>query len=108
VCEFEYAGTGAMGLETAFGAFWSLLNTDISLEKWVEMASLKPRKLFHLEGAEIKEQHPANLTLFNPDEEYVFKENMIRSHSRNNPYIGKSLKGRVKGTVLHAHLTLCD
>ncbi len=108
VCEFEYAGTGSMGLETAFGAVWSLLHTDISLEKWVEMASLTPRKLFHLEGAEIKEQHAANLTLFIPDEEYVFKENMIRSHSRNNPYVGKSLKGRVKGTVLHTHLTLCD
>jgi dihydroorotase len=108
VCEFEYAGTGAMGLETAFGATWSLLNTDISLERWVEMACLNPRKLFHLEGAEIKEKHPANLTLFNPEEEYVFTENMIRSHSKNYPYLGKTLKGKVKGTVLHDHLTLCD
>lgn len=106
ICEFEYAKNGAIGLESAFGVVWSLLEGDISLGRWVEMASIKPREVFHLEKAELKEHAPANLTLFVPGETYEFKESDIKSKSRNSPFTGKQLKGRVKGTILHDQLNL--
>jgi dihydroorotase len=106
VCEFEYAKAGAIGLESAFGAVWSLLAGSLPLERWVEMVALTPRKLFHLETAEIKENHPANLTLFLPEETYSFSESDIRSKSRNSPFLGKGLRGRVKGTILHEKINL--
>lgn len=106
VCEFEYARSGAIGLESAFGAVWSLLAEDISLDRWVEMVSLAPRRIFHLEGAEIKERQNANLTLFVPGEQYTFSEADIRSAARNNPFLGKTLKGRVRGTIIHSQLNL--
>lgn len=106
VCEFEYAKNGAIGLESAFGVVWSLLGEDISIERWVEMASLKPREIFHLDKAEIREHAAANLTLFVPGETYEFKESDIKSKSRNSPFIGKQLKGRVKGTILHDQLNM--
>lgn len=106
VCEFEYAKSGAIGLESSFGAAWSLLGNSIPLERWVELASISPRKVFGLDAAEIREGHPANLTLFLPDQEYVFTEGHIRSKSKNTPFLDKTLKGVVKGTILHSHLTI--
>jgi dihydroorotase len=106
VCEFEYARQGVIGLESSFGASWSLLEGDISLERWVELSSIHPRKVFGLEGAEIREGHAANLTLFLPDETYTFTPERIRSKSKNSPFLGKSLKGTVKGTIFHTHLTI--
>jgi dihydroorotase len=106
VCEFEYAKQGVIGLESSFGATWSLLEGSLSLERWVELASLHPRKVFGLETAEIREGHAANLTLFLPEQVYTFTEERIRSKSRNSPFLGKSLKGTVKGTIFHSHLTI--
>jgi dihydroorotase len=99
VCEFEYAKAGAIGLESAFGAVWSLLEGRISLDRWVEMVSIKPRDVFHLDKAEIKAQHTANLTLFIPGQTYEF--NHVHSASKNSPFLGKTLKGKVIGTVLN-------
>jgi dihydroorotase len=39
----------------------------------------------------------ANLTLFNPEESWEYKFRAIRSKSKNSPFIGKTLKGRVLG-----------
>jgi len=105
-CEFEYAQAGAIGLESSFGVVWSLLEGNLTLERWVEMASLAPRRIFHLEAAEVREGHKANLTLFIPADAYVFTADHIRSAARNNPFLGKTLKGRVKGTILHTQINL--
>ena len=48
---------------------------------------------------EIKEGAAANLTLFNPDETWIFTEKDIFSKSKNTPLIGKLLRGRVVGVV---------
>ncbi|TDX02310.1 dihydroorotase [Dinghuibacter silviterrae] len=104
VCEFEYAKPGAIGLESAFGAVWSLLEGQIKLEHWVDMVSIKPREVFHLDKAELKEQHEANLTLFVPGETYTFEKTY--SASKNSPFLGKTLKGRVIGTVLNHQINV--
>lgn len=106
VCEFEYAKSGAIGLESCFGAVWSVLGDGLTLKRWVELISLAPRKIFHLDAAEIKEGHAANLTLFQPDETYTFTEEHLRSASKNNPFIGKTLKGKVKGTIIHSQVNI--
>ena len=48
----------------------------------------------------------ANLTLFDPAAEYVFTENMIRSKSKNSPFIGKQLKGKAVGIINNGKLQL--
>ena len=50
----------------------------------------------------------ANLTLFDPSVEYIFTSKDIRSRSSNSPYIGKSLKGKVIGTILNEHTHIND
>jgi dihydroorotase len=94
ICEFEYAKNGMEGLESVFGAAGIC---GISPEKFVAMQTENIRKIFKLPPTELKEGSNACLTLFLPEEEYVFNEKSIRSKSRNNAFTGKKLKGKVIG-----------
>ncbi len=98
VVEFEYAKFGMIGLETTFG----VLNTavpSVPPEKWVELLSTNPRKLFGLEQATIKEGSKASLTLFEPEKNWTVTEKDIFSKSKNSPFIGIELTGKVAGIV---------
>jgi dihydroorotase len=106
VCEFEYAKNGMIGLETVFGAVWSVANRDWSIEAFVKMLAVLPRNIFGLQLPEIKEAAAACLTLFDPYPEYVFEESMIRSKSKNSAFAGKQLKGKVIGIIHKNQLVL--
>jgi dihydroorotase len=95
-CEFEYAKEGMIGLESLFGVMGNL---EFGTALLVELLSINPRKIFGLAIPEIKEGAAACLTLFNAEEEYVFEEKMIKSKSKNSPFIGKKLKGKVIGII---------
>ena len=106
VCEFEYAKNGMIGLETLFGAIGQCIHADKStpennftIEKLVTLLSVAPRNIFNLPIPELKEGVTAMLTLFNPDAEFVFDEKMIASKSKNTPFIGMPLKGKIIGIV---------
>lgn len=43
---------------------------------------------------------PADLTLFDPDEEWVVDESGLHSKSKNSPFLGRRLVGKVKHTVV--------
>jgi len=78
------------------------LNTslpDISQEKWVALLSVNPRKLFGLGELRIEEGNKAVLTLFNPSEKWIVTEKDIKSKSKNSPFIGKELTGKVLGII---------
>lgn len=98
VVEFEYARNGMIGLETAY----AVLNTalpETSAEKWVELLSVNPRKLFGIEEASIQEGAKASLTLFDPLQKWTVTERNIKSKSKNSPFIGKELTGKVIGII---------
>ena len=106
VCEFEYAKPGMIGLETLFGVVWAMMsaqlatgNNQSAMEHLVEKLSIAPRKIFGLAVPEIKEGVPATLTLFNPATEFIFDTTMIASKSKNTPFTGMPLKGKVLGII---------
>ena len=98
VVEFEYARPGMTGLETA----WSVVRTllpELSTEKTVDLFSRRARELFGLGQPTIVEGQPASLSLFDPAGRMQLEEGTTRSKSKNSPFIGKELKGRVLGIL---------
>lgn len=96
--EFIYAPNGIIGLETAWGvSVQRLLKSGVlDLETLLEKFVQNPRKILNLEIPEIKEGAKANLTLFNTDQEWTFEEEVVKSKSRNSPYLGKQMVGRAE------------
>jgi dihydroorotase len=95
--EYPYAAFGALGLETAV----SVANTfsNLSIEQLVDKFSFAPRKTLKINVPNINIGEDANLVVFNPSQEWVYAEKDILSKSKNSPFIGKTLKGKVLAIV---------
>lgn len=95
--EFDYASFGMIGLETCF----PLANTysNLKLNDLVKKFSVAPRQILGLPVPKIKVKEKANITLFLPNKEWKVEEKSILSKSKNTPFIGKKLKGKVVGVV---------
>ncbi|MFT3981273.1 MAG: dihydroorotase [Ferruginibacter sp.] len=102
-CEFEYAKNGSESLEAVYGVANLFAKGYHSL---AEQMAIIPRRLFGLPVPEISEGSEAVLTLFVPDAEYEFTASMIKSRSKNNPFTGKKLKGKVLGIINRNKVTL--
>ena len=95
-CEFEYAKPGMIALETMFAV---LMSCGLSAEDFVQMQTINVRNVVGLPIPEIKEGETASLTLFIPGSEFTLEESMIQSKSKNSPFIGKKLKGKIIGII---------
>jgi len=94
--EFLYAPNGIIGLETAWSiSVMRLLEPGhLSLSALLDKLVVQPRKILNLSVPELEAGAPANLTLFNTEEKWIYDEAEVRSKSRNSPYLGDTLTGR--------------
>lgn len=97
--EFDYAAFGIIGLQTAYAVANTALKKVLSTEEIINKISINPRRILNIPIPSIKENQPANLTLFNPDEQWTLKETDIKSRSKNTPFIGKKFTGKAVGII---------
>jgi dihydroorotase len=95
--EFTYADFGMIGLETTFALCQTFLSNTLSIRDLVEKLSLAPRRVLGLDVPQITVGQRAEITVFDPDAEWVLEAKDIRSKSKNTPFIGQTFKGRVLG-----------
>ena len=98
----DQAPPGMLGLETALGV--AIAHLDMALVDIVAALSWKPAAiagLGHLHGRPIEPGEPANLTVFDANEDWEVVPAHLASRSRNTPFIGVPLRGRVRHTILH-------
>jgi len=106
---FDEAPPGMLGLETALGL--ALTELDLDLEEVVALLSWRPAQLLGVEdrhGGPIIEGRRANLCVFDPEEEWTVDADTMHSRSRNTPYAGRRLRGRVRHTLLEGEPVFQD
>ena len=96
--EFDNAEFGMIGLQTAFSLACQL-EQEIGLEGIIDKMAINPRKILGIEAPEVNIEKAANLCLFNPSTEWTLEEKDIVSKSKNTPFVGKTLKGKIVGVV---------
>jgi dihydroorotase len=105
----DEAPPGMLGLETALGV--ALTELDMPLADIVAALSWKPAAIAGLadrHGLPIVVGSVANLTVFDPRHEWTVVANELASKSRNTPYAGRVLRGKVRHTVLAGTAVVVD
>jgi dihydroorotase len=109
---FEEAPPGMLGLETAFALTLSELVEPgvLALDDAVGCLSWRPAAIAGLadHGGPIEPGRPANLCVVDPAVRWEVDPGRLASRSRNTPYAGRKLTGRVRHTVLRGEPVVVD
>jgi dihydroorotase len=92
--EFDLADFGIINLQT-FAANLVMLSKMIEWDVLIEKITTGPRKVLNLEIPRIEEDTKANLTLLDPNKSWRLDEKTNYSKSKNSPWMGKEIKGKV-------------
>lgn len=101
---FQDAANGFVGLETSFAVMNTYLVKagHIDLKKWIEKMSYAPAKIIRIDE---KKWHlsigaDADISIFDPNEEWIVDEKEFFSKGKNSPFIGKTLQGKSVYTIV--------
>ena len=96
---FEEAASGAVGLETLLPAALRLYHSgDLDLPALFRAMSLNPSKRLGLDTGRLTEGAPADLVLFDAGAPFVLDRFRLRSKSKNTPFDGQRMQGKVLAT----------
>ena len=99
---FETAAAGAVGLETLLPASLQLFhNQSVSLAKLIKTMTLNPATLLGLPSGRITPGAPADLIIFDTDVPFILDRERLRSKSKNTPFDGHKMQGRVMQTIVN-------
>jgi dihydroorotase len=100
--EFSKACFGIVGLETALPLTLKMVDEKIiSLEKAIDMLTYQPNQLFKLDKGTLSIGKAADITLFDEKMEYTINPSQFKSRSKNSPYKGWKVKGKVLRTMVN-------
>lgn len=104
--EFDQAPFGITGLETAVGLAFDLVQRGVvDLERVVEMCATNPAKIFGLKDrGTFKAGAHADVTILDPQLEWVFDVSKSKSKSRNTPFDGRTMQGAAVATIVGGRL----
>ncbi|HPT87488.1 MAG TPA: dihydroorotase [Bacillota bacterium] len=108
--EFSLAPNGMIGLETALAVIWTeMVCTGIlTPEQLVERMSVNPARILKVAGGRLRPGDPADVVIFNPDKQWTVRSEELVSKSKNSPFIGKKLNGRVESVWVDGMLKYCN
>jgi dihydroorotase len=104
--EFDYAPFGITGLETELAlSLMQLVHTKrISLADLIAKFTVNPARLLNLQKGTLSVGADADVTVFDPDCEWIFRAEASASKSRNSPFSGWKLKGKAVATIVGGKL----
>jgi dihydroorotase len=110
MCDFNHAAFGISGFETALGSCMSLVHSkQIDLPTLIAKLTVEPARVLDIPLlGTLKVGAPADVTIFNPDEEWEVDADLFASMGSNTPLNGCMLKGRVMATVFGGKVVYRD
>jgi len=109
--EFTYAPPGMLGLETALGLAITMLVEPghLDLGRVIEVLSTRPARILGLsDQGSLEVGSAANVVVFDPSARWTVDANGLQSKSRNTPFAGKELTGKVLHTFFRGRPTVRD
>jgi dihydroorotase len=106
---FDQAPPGMLGLETALGL--ALTHLGLPIDQALGLLSWRPSAILgvgDVHGGPIEPGRPANLCVVDPAARWTVDPAALASRSRNSPYAGMTLTGRVRHTVLAGEPVVID
>jgi dihydroorotase len=98
---YEEAASGAVALETLLPAALRLWHAgQIGLPRLFRAMTLNPARRLGLESGRLRKGAPADLIVFDPDVPYVLDRSSLQSKSKNTPFDGARMQGRVLATFV--------
>jgi dihydroorotase len=110
-CGLERAAFGISGFETALGCLMSLVHQGkISLTQLISKLTCEPAKVIgrNSELGTLKAGAPANITILDPEREWIVDSRNFASKGKNTPYDGYKFKGKVMATVVGGEVVYKD
>ena len=104
--EFALAPFGIIGLETSLAlAITGLVEPGhISLERAIALMTSDAARICSLKAGTLAKGGPGDVTIFDPKEEWVVRRDDFVSRSKNSPFIGQTVRGRVRYTLVNGQV----
>lgn len=97
--EFTYAEFGMIGLETTFALCRTYLGKHLTTNDLVNKLCVTPRRVLGLPVPKIEVGERAELSVFDPEAQWVLEKSHIASKSHNTPFVGQTFTGKIIGIV---------
>ena len=110
-CELGLAAFGISGFETAFGCLMGLVHRgEIGLPLLISKLTYEPARIIGKDGelGVLRVGAPANITIFDPDREWVVDSSQFASKGKNTPFDGYEFKGKVMATIVNGKVVYTD
>ena len=104
--ELDVAPFGIIGLETALPLAIETL-VDSGLLTWsqlVKKMALNPSQILHISRGTLQPGAHADVTIIDPNLEWIYTRAEIRSKSQNSPFLNRKLKGRAVMTIVSGEI----
>jgi len=99
--EFDIAPFGIVGLETALPLSLRLVDDKVlTMSQVIEKLTAAPAEIVNLEKGTLQKNKVADITIFDPKEEYLIDKNNFYSKGRNTPFQNWKVRGKVKYTIV--------
>jgi len=108
--EFDRAASGMVGFETALPLSYTVLvkTGRMSMCDLVRKMSTKPAEILKIDKGRLIEGKMADITVFNPNIDYIIDTDKFASRSKNSPFHGFPVSGKVTATIVNGKIIVKD
>ena len=108
--DFEKAPNGSIGMETslAVGITYLVKTGLLTFEELIEKMSVNPAKILGINAGTLSVGAPADIALVDLDEQWTVDVDKLHGKSKNTPFKGMTLTGKVKRTILGGKTVFID